>query len=86
MAKKRYYASEYYAGMDSRRRLEAQDSMMIREDKSATANLPQNVIMKHYPKGSYGGMYNLNDTMRGIDKQMSDDGREKKKMAYPEKY
>jgi len=102
MAKKRYYQSkkdrrdesrgmkEYYDKMDPRRRRELEDSMMISEDHSAMANLPQNVMMKEYPKAPYlvDGDMNLNDTIRGVDEQMWKDshGRDLKKDKYPEKY
>lgn len=88
MAKKRYYNSEMYAGKDDRRRMEYEDSMMIREDRTAIANLPQQVIMKQYPTSPYSDQPDLNDTVRGVDEQMWKDshGRDLKKGAYPEKY
>lgn len=86
----RYYdqKNEFYAGMDARRRQEMQDAGMISEDRSAVANLPQNVVMKEYPPVDYDS-YNLNDDIRGVDVQMRDDLRGAKKksgQAYPEKY
>lgn len=91
MAKKRHYSqlgSEPYAGMDSRRAMEARDSMMISEDKSAMANLPQSPVMKYWPREDYAHYSELDDTIRGIDVQIKDDahGKTIKKMAYPEKY
>lgn len=102
MAKKRYYQSkkdrldesrgmkEYYAGKDERRRMEYEDSMMIREDRNAVANLPQDVIMKEYPRADYGDGFRLNDTIRGVDAQMAEDksGERKnhKSGRFPEKY
>lgn len=103
MAKKRYYQSpkdrlaesrgmerEMYAGYDDRKRKEYEDSMMIKEDRSAVANLPQNVMMKEYPKTDYY-YYDLDDTQRGVNVQMDDDVRMEKKLGkagkkYPEKY
>lgn len=78
--------SEFYAGMDSRRREEFMDSEMIHEDRNAIANLPQEVIMKQYPRAHYEENYDLDDTMRGVDVQMRDDSKRKKKGPYPEKY
>lgn len=72
MAKKCYY-DEMYAGYDARRKQEYEDSMMIKEDKSAIANLPQGVIMKEYPKSPYYNQPDLNDTVRGVDRQLADD-------------
>ena len=87
MAKKRFYSGDY-AGYDSRRALETRDAEMIGEDHGAIANLPQGVVYKEYPKIDFYS-YNLNDNIRGIDKQMSDDvrgERKKSNKAYPEKY
>ena len=76
MAKKRYY-DEPYAGYDARRRQEYEDSMMIKEDKSCMANLPKEVIMKEYPKSPYYNQGDLNDTIRGVDRQLADDAYSK---------
>ena len=87
--KDKYYRDmerEFYVSGDDRKRAELEDSGMIREDRYATANLPQEVIMRPYPKGSYGYEKGLNDTLRGIDMQMDDDSGKMKKEAYPEKY
>lgn len=89
MAKKRYYESrDFYAGRQSAREMEDMDRGMISEDRNAIANLPQNVVMKMYPRVDYDN-YNLNDDIRGIDVQMRDDNRKEKRksgMSYPEKY
>lgn len=61
---------------------------LIHEDHNAPSNLPQEVIMKYYPRTEYD-RYNLNDDIRGIDVQMRDDMRKEKRksgMAYPDKY
>lgn len=82
MAKKK----RYYEG-DPRRRMEYEDSMMIKEDRSACANLPQDKIMKDWPKSPYYGSDSINDDIRGVDEQMWKDshGKDLKKMA-DEKY
>lgn len=85
MAKKRYYSQGDYAGVDARRRQEFEDGQMIKEDHNAMANMPQEVIMRFYPRPEYA-KYDLNDDIRGIDKQMDDDGKRKKHGPYPEKY
>ena len=92
MAKKRYYdameSRDYYSGLEARRRQEMLDGGMISEDKGAIANLPQNVMIKAYSKPEYD-MYDLDDTVRGVEVQMNDDVRKerrKKGQAYPEKY
>lgn len=79
---------EYYAGMESRQRMEGQDAGMINEDRSAIANLPQTVMFKEYPKGDYFN-YHLDDTIKGVDVQMDDDVRKersKSSKSYPEKW
>lgn len=81
-----YGMKEYYAGKEMRDRMEYDDSGMIREDKSAIANLPQDKMIKMWPQEP-GYMYSqLPDTIKGIDKQMADDRRKGKKEKYPEKY
>ena len=81
MAKKRYYN-------DDRRKKEYEDSMMISEDRNAIANLPKEVKYVQYPQSPYWKEPGLNDTLRGVDRQMADDVYSKslKKSAYPEKY
>jgi len=73
--KKRFHNSKRGAGM-------------ISEDRSAIANLPQQVVYAGYPKNpSYS--YDLNDDIRGIDVQISDDVKKEQKKSnqqYPTKY
>jgi len=58
----------------------------ISEDKSSIANLPQNASYKPWPKaGSYED-YDLDDTIKGIDMQMDEDGAKMKKHIQPGKY
>lgn len=84
---KRYHGSQgEYAGHESRVRQESIDGGMITENKSAIANLPQEVMIKPYPKPDDYGMYHLDDTIRGIDHQRKEDSKEKKKGQYPDMY
>lgn len=76
----------HYEGMDSRRKQEMEDAGMIREDHSAIANLPQEVMMKPYPKDSNYMPEDLDDTLRGIDKQMNADSPMKHKIFKEHKY
>ena len=81
------YAQEMYADMDSRRREEARDGDMIREDRSAVANLPQSVVYREYHKDGYNMPESLDDSIRGIDKQMDElDGGPLRKHLDPKKY
>lgn len=49
------------------------DGDMIHEDHSAFANLPQQVIMKEYKKPDYTDFDQIDDTIRGIDRQIDAD-------------
>lgn len=86
MARKRFHGM--YEGVDERRRQEHADSMMIKEDRSSVANLPQQVVMRDWPKVDYTGFEGLDDTIRGVDQQMNDDARggSKKRGYNPEKF
>jgi hypothetical protein len=76
---------EHYAGMEPRRRQEMEDAGMIREDHSAMANMPQGIHMKPWP--TEGGYLpeNLDDTIRGVDRQMDMDNGKKMKHLMPKK-
>ncbi len=77
---------EMYAGEDSRREMEAKDFHMISEDHNAMANLPQQVMMKYYPKPGFGLDPELDDTIRGIDRQQSADHSGMKRHISKSKY
>jgi hypothetical protein len=95
MAKKKYYQSmkdrrDESRGMDEyehrKNRERYQEDDMIREDKSAVANLPQDVKMKEYPRFRYGLNEYLDDTIKGADEQIYDDMDQMKKHLSKEKY
>ena len=73
MAKKRSYDNA----------MSKQDGGMI---GGTSALLPENVIMKKYPKGSGYLPEGLNDGLSGIDKQVSADTNDAKKGLSPDKY
>lgn len=75
-----------YEGLESARNTERRDSMMISEDRSAVANMPQNVIYKAWPKAGQYANYNLNDTISGINAQMDEDGRKMRSNKGGNKY
>jgi hypothetical protein len=77
--------SDHYAGMESRRRMEMEDAGMIHEDHRAIANLPQEVMIKPYPKTGPYMPEGLDDTIRGVDQQMRFDGSQRAKHFYPKK-
>jgi len=58
---------------------------MISEDKSAVANLPQNVVQKEYPKGESFLPENINDKLSGVDAQMSLNNSKKNSGMAPKK-
>lgn len=79
---RRANTNEFYAGMDARRRQELEDSGMISENASAIANLPQEVMIKSYPKSNNYLPEGIDDTIRGVDMQMDyDDGKRAARMA-----
>ena len=80
------YGEGYYEGAEGRRTQEMQDGGMIREDRSAIANLPQEVMMKAYPKTGPYMPEMLDDTLRGVDKQMDGDDSQRRKTMNPHKY
>lgn len=75
-----------YAGRLDKEHIEAQDGGMIREDHSAIANLPQNVMIKAYPKPDTYGHYDLDDTIESVDNQRVQDAKYKKGGKFPEMY
>lgn len=78
--------SGHYAGAEPRRRQEMEDSGMIREDHSAIANMPQSMMMKPWPSGGYGMPEGLDDTIKGVNRQMDADDNQRRKHNVPHKY
>lgn len=77
--------NEFYAGMEPRRRQELEDAGMIREDHRAIANLPQEVMIKPYPRTGPYNPEGLDDTIRGVDDQMDYDDTQRAAHWYPKK-
>lgn len=85
MAKSRpsegHYTDEY-----ARRTQEMQDAGMIRNDMGAIANMPQEVMIKPYPNREKYIPENLDDTIRGVDRQIDEyDGGKRDKNLFPKK-
>lgn len=76
----------YYEGPSERRRQEMEDGGMIREDHSAIANMPQEVMMKGWPDGGSYEPEVLDDTIRGISEQKAADSRKMMDHFKPHKY
>jgi hypothetical protein len=83
MAKR--YHDGMYEGSSGRRSQEMEDAGMIREDHGAIANLPQEVMIKHYPKSGAYMPEPLDDTIRGIDMQMDYDDSKRRAHFKPKK-
>jgi len=75
MAKKRYYD----------RKMSKADGEMI-SGKVGQAMMPQEVIMKMYPKNGSYLPENINDGMSGVDKQVKADVSDTKRELAPTKY
>ena len=80
-----HQGAESYDGMASRRTQEMQDAGMIREDQYAIANLPQEVMIKAYPKTGPYLPEGLDDTISGVDKQMDFDDSQRARHFFPKK-
>ena len=76
---------EFYAGGGARRRQELEDAGMIYEDHSQIANLPQEVMMKPYPRTGPYMPEDLDDTIKGVDKQMDYDDSQRARNFFPKK-
>lgn len=87
MAKRHHHMSGgHYEGRDARRHQEMRDAGMIHEDHNAIANMPQEVMIKHYPKDRDYLPEGLDDTIRGIDKQMDADSPVRHRIFKTHKY
>lgn len=88
-AKKRYYSAKsegMYEGPEERRKQEMRDAGMITEDKNAIANMPQDVRYHDWP-GNYRNFdADIDDTIKGINKQMDMDDNVAKKYNVPKKW
>lgn len=84
-AHRKMASAEHYAGMEPRRRQELEDMGMIHEDHREIANLPQNVMMKPYNYESGYLPEDLDDTIRGIERQKDYDNGKKMEHFYPKK-
>lgn len=72
--KKRFYSS-------SKKR-----KSMLSEDRNAIANMPQDVIYKAWDRLPLSGDVSLDDTINGIDDQISADIRKKDRYRSEDKY
>lgn len=85
-AKKRFYDGDYSGPLNKARKQESRDFEMISEDRSAVANLPQQVKYHAWPKAGHYADYDLDDTIRGVNSQMDADGAGMKRHKSRSKY
>ena len=74
-----------YSDADATARMQYHDSMMISEDRSAVANLPQQVIMKNWADHEAYLPDILDDTIVGVDKQINYDNKKRSEHFVPKK-
>jgi hypothetical protein len=75
----------YYEGSRGKMAQESRDAGMIHEDHKAIANLPQEVMIKPYPRTGPYLPEELDDTIRGIDEQMDYDDSQRRAHFFPKK-
>lgn len=89
MAKRHYEGRKvsegYYAGESARVRMEHEDGGMIMEDRSAIANLPQEVMMKPWEREHSYMPEDLHDDIRSVDHQIGLDTGKRNAKLMPKK-
>ncbi len=71
---------------DSEERMEHKDAGMIHNEHSKFANLPTEVMMKEYPPCPAYMEMDMEDNIRGIDKQIGGDNSKRRGGMSPHKY
>ena len=79
------HSDGHYEGHHDRRKQEMHDAGMISEDHSEIANLPQEVMIKPYPRTGPYMPDDIDDTIRGIDHQMDYDDSQRRRTFNPKK-
>jgi len=78
--------ANYFPTMSGEGRGSLEKPGMIYEDHRAIANLPQEVMMKPYPKVGPYMPEDLDDTQRGVNEQMDYDDKKRAEHFYPHKF
>jgi len=81
----RQSSAQDYMGMPYEMRSGLEKPEMIYEDRRAIANLPQEVMIKPYPKTGPYLPEGLDDTGRGVDQQMDYDDSQRRANFFPKK-
>ena len=77
---------EAYAGKKESRFMMARDGAMLREDMSAPALMPRQVIDEYWPKAPNGHMGYVDDLFYGVQRQMGKDNEDFGRIMDPKKY
>ena len=75
----------HYEGHAHKMATEASDGDMIPSGAGHFANLPQEVVFRGYPDGHAHMPEHLDDSIRGIDHQLSEDDGKKHQHMHPKK-
>ena len=76
---------DYFPTMSGQGRKSIEKPEMIYEDNRAIANLPQEVMIKAYPKNGPYLPEDLDDTAHGVDRQEDYDDSKRRSNMYPKK-
>ena len=82
MAKRYHGAGSDY---ENKRAMEKKDGNMMPSGKNEHACLPTEVVMRDYPRVDNYMVGNYDDTMVGMDRQMSEDASQRRKGTKPRK-
>lgn len=80
------YSKHHVADYAHESAMEHRDAGMIGNDHSRMANLPTEVMMKPYPPCPAYMDWNIEDNIKGIDKQIGEDNAKRKSGFQPHKY
>jgi hypothetical protein len=77
---------DHYAGREARKHQEMEDSSMIgHSHHEHHANMPQELIMKDYPRPENYLPEDLDDTIHGVDSQVNEDKSKRSSHFKPKK-
>lgn len=77
---------EEYAGAEMAKKQAAEDSMMIRDDYSQPCLLPSGAVDRDWPNDGRFYLGREQDLFNGVQKQLSEDGSDMRKVYKPGKY
>lgn len=86
MAKRHHNPDRGHIRPDSEYRQEEKDAGMIKSDHSKMANLPTEVMFKEYPPCPAYMDWEMEDNIKGIDRQQSEDNSARHRGFDPHKY